>query len=423
MAGRPPLPIGGRGKIRYLEVTSGGQRKTRAYCQYRDLDGRTRQVSATDDTRAAAQRALLGRLAQRSGNAGDITADTRFRVAATRWLAGITAAVEAGERSPSTAAAYRLLLDRHVLPGMGDLRLREATTGRIDAFLTAIRASSGAPTAKSCRTVISGVLGYAARHDAVTTNATRNTGAISVKPRKQPRALTVDECARWIRQLAADPTAVRHDLPDLVGFMLATGVRIGEALAVSWEDIDTQFSMARIDWTIVRVTGAGLIRKAAKTSAGLRTLRLPEFATTMLRRRAVEYYALTTGSLPAQPTDPEVVLDALGSAPVFPDTRGGWRDPSNTQRDLRAARGEEFAWITSHVFRKTSATMLDQAGLTARQIADVLGHSQISMTQDRYLARALTDPQAAAALERGLAKLFPMHKPCTDLGEGMGKRA
>ncbi|MFR9730392.1 tyrosine-type recombinase/integrase [Saccharopolyspora sp. MS10] len=63
--------------------------------------------------------------------------------------------------------------------------------------------------------------------------------------------------------------------------------------------------------------------------------------------------------------------------PIFPDSIGGLRDPSNTLRDLRDARGSEgFAWVTSHVFRKTAATILDEAGLTPRLVADQLGHSR-----------------------------------------------
>jgi len=86
---------------------------------------------------------------------------------------------------------------------------------------------------------------------------------------------------------------------------------------------------------------------------------------------------------------------------VFPDSRGGRRDPSNTSRDLRAARGsDEFAWVTSHVFRKTAATEVDRAGLSARQIADQLGHAKVSMTQDRYLGRRGVGKEAAAALDR-----------------------
>lgn len=97
----------------------------------------------------------------------------------------------------------------------------------------------------------------------------------------------------------------------------------------------------------------------------------------------------------------------LGPAPVFPDSKGGWRDPSNTLRSLRKARGRgDFAWVTSHVFRKTALTLLDEAGLPARLVADQAGHSQVSMTQDVYMAREAVDGRAAQALDRGLGELF-----------------
>jgi integrase len=63
-------------------------------------------------------------------------------------------------------------------------------------------------------------------------------------------------------------------------------------------------------------------------------------------------------------------------------------------------RPGDFAWVTSHVFRKTAATELDRAGLSARQIADQLGHSKVSMTQDRYLGRRTAGKEAADALDR-----------------------
>ncbi len=485
---RPPLPIGGHGKVRFSEAGPG---RIIARCQYRDSDGRTRQVEATGKTEPAAERELKKRLADRAAPAADdITGDTRLRVAAERWYATITAAAEAGERSPSTAAAYRGLLDRHILPSAGEWRLREATTGKVDRVLLTIREKSGAPTAKSCRTVLSGVLSYAARQDAISAVATRNTSPIPTKPKREPRALTVEEVARWLQQLSQDETAIRHDMLDLTAWLLATGVRSGEALAVSWEDVDLigqqmvvngairQVCTVKVDWTIIRITGKGLLRKKVKTTAGLRTLRLPEFAVTMLRRRAVERYVLATGVLPGgfvhvatepisagqrpsgqgfvhsvhaevperehrgdavtsantapgdfvhsvhasevEKCEPAVDLAAvvahLAGSPVFPDTRGGWRDPANTRRDLRSARGtKEFSWLTSHSFRKTAATLLDQSGLTARQIANQLGHSRISLTQDVYMGRGMVDGQVAAALEEGLAKLIPMGKPWVDL--------
>jgi len=52
------------------------------------------------------------------------------------------------------------------------------------------------------------------------------------------------------------------------------------------------------------------------------------------------------------------------------------------------------------VFRKTAATEMDRAGLSARQIADQLGHSKVSMTQDHYLGRGAIGNDAANALDR-----------------------
>lgn len=152
------------------------------------------------------------------------------------------------------------------------------------------------------------------------------------------------------------------------------------ALAVTWEEIDLHERTVAIDHTVVRVKGAGLLRKSTKSEAGERTLRLPDYVLGMLRRRE---------------------LVAGGRGPLFPDSAGGWRDPSNTSRDLRQARGsEEFAWVTSHVFRKTAATQLDEAGLSARQIADQLGHSKVSMTQNYYLGRRAVGSESAEALNR-----------------------
>ena len=166
--------------------------------------------------------------------------------------------------------------------------------------------------------------------------------------------------------------------------MLATGVRIGEALAVGWDEVDLDEGSVSIEWILTRVTGVGLVRvPGTKGSTNERRLPLPPFAVAMLRRR---HAARTPGVLP-----------------IFPDSEGGWRDPSNTSRSLREARGTDgFDWVTSHVFRKTCATILDEARLTARNVADQLGHSKVSMTQDVYMGREAVDPRIGAALEAAL---------------------
>ena len=64
---------------------------------------------------------------------------------------------------------------------------------------------------------------------------------------------------------------------------------------------------------------------------------------------------------------------------------------------MRCAEGP-WSWVTSHTFRKTVATRLDEAGFTARQVADKLGHANPSMTLDVYFGRQVVSAEAAQVL-------------------------
>jgi integrase len=253
------------------------------------------------------------------------------------------------------------------------------------------------------RSVVSGMLGYAARHGAVSTNPVRDARPLSAGRTNGPRASTHDERIQWPEQLEADPKSVRWDLSDLSRFMMATGVRIGEALALYWEDVDLEAATVTINYTVVRAKGEGLVRKSTKTSAGERVLPLPSWAEMLRTRRD----AARDDGRP-------------DTSPVFPNSDGGLRDPSNSLRVLREARGcEGFSWVTSHVFRKTAATVLDEAGLSARVIADQLGHARPSMTQDVYLGRKVASRDTANVLEGILGKEsgeFPVGNMWADLG-------
>lgn len=71
-----------------------------------------------------------------------------------------------------------------------------------------------------------------------------------------------------------------------------------------------------------------------------------------------------------------------------------------TDKPAGPAESDRLAWIRSHALRKTTATALDDAGHTACQIADQLGRSKVSISQDIYIGRQAADPTAAQALER-----------------------
>ncbi|OQO93027.1 site-specific integrase [Saccharomonospora piscinae] len=379
---RTPLEIGTYGKIRYSAVSGGW----RARAKFRDYDGRVRDVERTGKTQGKAAQRLRAAIKEWTGSTmGELTGETRLSELAKLWLEGIEDDVARGEKSPSTLDAYRSILARHVMPGLGELRIREATVARIDRFLGTLQRNVGASSAKTARTVLSGMLGLATRYDVIEMNPTREARRISSGVTRKPRALDERERVEWLRQLEQNDKAVRWDLPDLSRFMMATGVRIGEALGVFWQDVDFDVRTVDIAHTVVRVKGQGLLRKAKpKTEKSERLLPLPSWAVQLLRER---YRTAWEGGRS---------LDS----PVFPSTDGGLRDPSNVLRVLREIRGcDEFLWVTSHTFRKTTATALDDADVPTRLIADHLGHARPSMTQDTYLGRSTVNPATAAALE------------------------
>ncbi|MGK5112488.1 site-specific integrase [Geodermatophilus sp. CPCC 205506] len=376
--GRPGLALGTAGKIRVHATPSGH----RAVAWYRDYDGRCRQVERHATSKAAAQAALRLALRDRArfDVGGEISPNTRVNVLAEAWFAGLK------NLSPTTMQAYRNRLDQQVLPGLGNLRVRELTVGTLERHLRLIADKHGPAMAKMTKSVLSGVCGLAARHDALERNPVRDTGGIQASVKKAPMALTADEARQLLTGLDADVAAGKADVPDLVAFMLATGCRIGEAAAVTWDALDLDAGTVEITSTIVRVAGQGLVRKGTKTASGSRTLLLPPWCMERLRSRA-SCVGRSKGG-------------ARHEEPVFPAPLGGWRDPSNTQSDLRAAfHNVGFGHITSHVLRKTTATVLDHAGLSARAIADQLGHANPSLTQDVYLGRQVASTGAAVALE------------------------
>ena len=208
----------------------------------------------------------------------------------------------------------------------------------------------------------------------------RDADRLGGRPKKELRALNLDQRILLFERLDQDEVALAADIPDLLRFMLATGQRIGECIGVLWFEIDLQAGRVEVSSTVIRWTGHGLVRKSTKSKAGERSLLIPSWMVVDLQRR------FSRG----------VSMDE----PVFANSLGGLRDPKNTRRDVRHALDRAgFSWVTSRSFRKTTATLLDQAGVSAPVIADQLGHARPSMTQDVYMGRKLVDVRAVEALE------------------------
>src|SRR6202007_209737 len=92
-------------------------------------------------------------------------------------------------------------------------------------------------------------------------------------------------------------------------------------------------------------------------------------------------------------------------AVVFPSTAGTLRDPNNFGKQWPTARRELGApQAPPHSSRKTIATLIDDDRLSARIGADHLGHTNVSMTQDRCMTRGRIHTQVADLLDRTVPK-------------------
>lgn len=262
--------------------------------------------------------------------------------------------------------------------------------GRLDKFLRDV-AKEHPSAAKGAKVVLGQMFALAVRRGALTTNPVRDTGRLR-KPRRKVVALSDEHLQSvrsairdWQRPIPGKP-GPRHsgDLADIVDLMLATGARIGEILAVRWEDLDlaAEHPTLTICGTIVYLKGKGFFRQEwTKSDAGFRTVVLPRFAVGMLLARKL------------------VAADNPHDA-IFASRRGTWLSPQNVRRQWRQARADTgLEWVTPHTFRKTVATLIDKEADT-KSAAAQLGHANEEVTNTYYIAKPVLAPDVSDILER-----------------------
>ncbi|OFL22271.1 MULTISPECIES: hypothetical protein [Rothia] len=173
------LPFGTHGTIT-LTNTKAGTWQASTY--YRGLDGVRRRLRRTASTRTHAEIALREYAAVILTASGTVlsphsTVANAVRVWWDEWNAE-------REHPSDTISRYQILLDKHLLPWFGALRLLECTPSLIQAHLSEAAKSTGAPTLKVVRSLLGQVFDTAIRHDAISRNPAKATKGIN--PVKKP---------------------------------------------------------------------------------------------------------------------------------------------------------------------------------------------------------------------------------------------
>jgi integrase len=311
-----------------------------------------------------------------ASQSGTLTGATTLEALAVRYIES-----KSGEQTTAgTLAQYKKTLDRNVLPRVGKLTVAEATPERLQRFLNDVTVTSGPGAAKSCKSVLSGMMALAVRNGAARANPVRELERIKQK-REGAEALSLEQLDALLVAVRGDVRLQELDLVHVIEFMAETGCRVGEVLALRWKSVDLVAGTVTLNATVVRIMGEGLLlQEHGKTEASGRTIVISDYLQSLLDLRWLNRIDVTNDL-------------------VFPTVTGKLRDPQNTDRDWRLARRRlGIGEVKLHAFRKTIATLLDTAGLSARDIAEYLGHKNPSMTQDRYMSKTAGTARAAAAL-------------------------
>lgn len=363
-----------------VKEKAGGLYQARARVKTRS--GEVKQMARTRPTREQAVNDLHAALQDEATRAtrSRFSRATLFEAVATRYLEGV-------ERDPDTSTTtvhmYRHHVDRTLVPNLGKLRLEEVTVGVIEDLFDELANRYAPATLRNIRAPLSGILKMAVRLEAIPTNPMTNVSRIKGKSARA-RALSEKQIELLLKKAEEDKVARAYDLPDFIRFMLNTGCRIGEALALRWENVDLKNSLIDIRHNIVNLGPIEV--HDGKTEAARRKLYMtPELFEVLFRR-----------SLDADVSGPE--------HPVFASSNGTYRSPANVRRALRRlyALVPELEWVTqpTHVFRKTVATRMGaDPAVSDQDVADFLGHEDISTTQKSYIDRSRPSRGAAAALQ------------------------
>jgi integrase len=258
-------------------------------------------------------------------------------------------------RRPSTYERYEVAVRLHIRPILGGCQLTRLSVPLVQAFLNQKLADgSSTRNVQIMREVLRAALGRAVREELLV----RNVAGLVDLPKWERAPIRP-----WNAAEARQFLAAAHDDPLYPAFVLLLmyGLRRGEIVGLRWLDVDLDEGVVRIRQQIQRVNGS-LRAVPVKTQAGQRDLPLLPTVRNLLRRQGTQQSEYVVSTRTGQPIEPHNL--------------------SRSFHRLSAQHG--LRRIRLHDLRHTTATLLKDCGVAARDAQLILGHSTVVITQEIY---------------------------------------
>jgi integrase len=356
-------------------VYQDGDRWRGAISLGRTPDGRRRRVKVSGNTKAEVITKL--KEVRRSLDAGVESPTSRLTVGAylDRWIEGVPARVE-----QSTAADYADTVRLHLKPALGSKMLTKLSVSELNALWAAKRkAGYSANSIRIMRTVLRSALHQAEREGLLV----RNVAALSDPPQlDQPegRSLTLAEAKTLLS------AAKGERLEALYAVTLTCGLRRGEALGISWTDVDfdsgllhvrRQLRRERLSLEEAQELGrrTQLVLRNLKTRRSRRTLHITPALDGLLRAQRARQAQERLAAGPAW-ADSDLVFTTKKGTPIDPDNFAHYFH-------RLCARADLGHW-TPHELRHSAASIMLAQGTPLWVVSEVLGHASLAITKDVY---------------------------------------
>lgn len=285
--------------------------------------------------------------------------------------------------APATIAFYSQQLEYYINPWVGTRPLPALTVVDVELMVDGLVAAGRSHrTVQAARNALGRVLRAAKRDGLIvkvaTDDASRLRRTIADDEDATSKALPPEEVRRLFDTAAGTPWE------PIVAVLAYLGVRRGEALGLSWADVDFDAATVRIRRSLSRVSlveGTRLMLAPTKTRSSRRLLHLDPSLVSVLRRWRAEQ-ALERAAAGAHWgrgwADEELVFTTPRGTPV---------DPDNLRRAIgRLGLEAGIGHVHPHQLRHSVASLLIADGHSVPEVSKVLGHSSPSVTLAYYAA-------------------------------------